>query len=276
MYYYSFNIGDYTKDTTHLTDLEDLAYRRMMDLYYSRELPLPQDHKEICRLVRMRSHCDCIATVLQDFFTLEDDGYHQLRIDAEINAYKEKSDKAKASAKARWKKVKADQKVSKVCERIANAQETQCEGNAKQEPINKNQEPINNNITSTDVDEIDSCFERFWFSGIKKVNKKKAKLSFVKIIKREKDRLIFTLKLIEDVKTRIQLNQLGFSEMHPTTYLNGERWNDDYPKEHKHNNQERLSTVEQSLRVGAEYKSRLEMEREARRRDDQSLGYANS
>lgn len=143
MHYYSFNIGDYTKDTMHLTDMEDLAYRRMMDLYYSREKPLPESAEEIARLIRMRTHSECIANVLRDFFVLEDDGYHQLRIDCEISAFQEKSEKAKQSALSRWKKTKKNQKVTKTCERIASAVETQCEGNAKQEPINNKHKTIN-------------------------------------------------------------------------------------------------------------------------------------
>ena len=33
--------------------------------------------------------------------------------------------------------------------------------------------------------------------------------------------------LINDVQQRLSANQFGFDKMHPTTYLNGERWNDD-------------------------------------------------
>ena len=39
MHYYSFNIGDYASHTRHLTAIEDLAYRRLLDLYYLHEQP---------------------------------------------------------------------------------------------------------------------------------------------------------------------------------------------------------------------------------------------
>ena len=274
MYYYSFNIGDYTKDTTHLSELEDLAYRRMMDLYYSRELPLPKEQNEIGRLIRMRTHCECIAIVLQDFFTLEDDGYHQLRIDSEINAYHEKSDKARKSAKARWKKVKQDQKVKQPCERNANAYQTQCEGNAKQEPINNKQEPLNSKDMCASIDaEISDLFEAFWLSGIKKVNKKKAKVIFTKIIKSETNMPAFNSCLIFDVKNRLKLNQMGFAEMHPTTYLNGERWKDDYPENKQHYQQ--LSTTERTTQANRESYERTQREiaeLEAQINDDEIVG----
>jgi hypothetical protein len=43
MHWYKFNIGDYLTDTMHLADAEDLAYRRLIDLYYMSERPIPLD-----------------------------------------------------------------------------------------------------------------------------------------------------------------------------------------------------------------------------------------
>ena len=160
MHYYQFNIGDYIKDTTHLEPMEDLAYRRMIDLYYSTEKALPADVDQIARLTRMRSHSDCIAIVLQDFFTLEDDGYHQFRIDVEIAGYQEKSDKARNSAKARWKKAREQAKVEETqSEGNANALNPQCEGNAKHKPLTNNQDPINKDLSSGNDEskKIDNC-----------------------------------------------------------------------------------------------------------------------
>lgn len=145
MHFYPFNIGDYSVDTAHLDDLEDLAYRRLMDLYYSTEEPIPLDISEVSKKIRMRSHSELIASVLKEFFTEEEDGFHNERIDVEIFKFKEKSYKASKSAKERWKKHKVKQKLKASCERIPNAKQTQSEGNAKQELRTKNQEPINNN-----------------------------------------------------------------------------------------------------------------------------------
>ena len=104
MHYFQFNIGDYARDTAHLTEMEDLAYRRMLDLYYRSERPLPESIDEIARLIRMRTHCECIAIVLQDFFELHDDGYRNGRADQELERTYSKSIKARESAKARWNK----------------------------------------------------------------------------------------------------------------------------------------------------------------------------
>jgi uncharacterized protein YdaU (DUF1376 family) len=47
MHYYQFNIGDYQSHTAHLTDMEDLAYRRLLDWYYLHELSIPLDLTEV-------------------------------------------------------------------------------------------------------------------------------------------------------------------------------------------------------------------------------------
>lgn len=142
MHYYQFNIGDYARVTQHLDLLEDLAYRRMIDLYYTKESPLPESVEEISRLIRMRTHSDCIAIVLQDFFVLKDDGWHNNRADEELEKYQSKSEKARKSAQARWNN------KQKTCERIPNAIRRQSEGNAKHKPITNNQETIKNHMSS--------------------------------------------------------------------------------------------------------------------------------
>lgn len=134
MHYYKFNIGDYASHTLHLEPLEDIAYRRMLDWIYLHESPLPDSPEQIARLIRMRTHCEDIANVLREFFTLTDHGWMQEKASIEIDAYKLKSDKAKASAAVRWAKkpIKSD----------ANALRPECEGNANHKPLTTNQEPL--------------------------------------------------------------------------------------------------------------------------------------
>jgi uncharacterized protein YdaU (DUF1376 family) len=138
MHYYQFNIGDYASHTAHLDPLEDIAYRRMLDYCYLNECGLPETIESIARVIRMRTHCDCIATVLQEFFYERDDGtWHHTRVDNEILAYKGKSAKASESARKRWDNVDA------------NALRTQSEGNANHKPITNNHKPITSKETTT-------------------------------------------------------------------------------------------------------------------------------
>lgn len=51
MNYYSFHIGHYAAHTRYLNLIEDLAYRRMLDMYYGTEKPLPLEPEKIAREV---------------------------------------------------------------------------------------------------------------------------------------------------------------------------------------------------------------------------------
>jgi len=73
----------------------------------------------------------------------------------------------------------------------------------------------------------DELFQRFWLAGMRKCNKKKAKSLFNRLLKGSKDPEGFTTKLVMDIQKRIDSNQFGFNALHPTTYLNGERWEDE-------------------------------------------------
>jgi len=136
--FYPFSIGDYARATRHLSWDEDIAYRRMIDLYYEREAPLPADKRQIFRLLMATCarHKQAIEAVLAEFFTLGDDGYHNSRCDEEIERFRKKGAKAAQSAEARWRNANASRG-----EAI-----THSEGNANQEPRTKNQERV---ITET-------------------------------------------------------------------------------------------------------------------------------
>jgi hypothetical protein len=148
MHYYQFNIGDYQSHTAHLSEIEDLAYRRLLDWYYLHESPIPDDIPEIARQIRMRTHTESIAIVLQEFFELTKKGWSSIRANREIAKTGEKSAKASASAKARWNK-----------DSHANALPTQSEGNATQDTEHRTQdiEHIKKKATSvacpSDVDQ---------------------------------------------------------------------------------------------------------------------------
>ena len=92
MNYYPFHVGDYAAHTSHLEPMEDLAYRRMLDLYYLREEPLPTDPSAVARLVRMRANASDIEAVLQEFFVLGAQGWSHTRCDDEISRMQEKLD----------------------------------------------------------------------------------------------------------------------------------------------------------------------------------------
>lgn len=140
MNYYEHHLGDFARDAGYLSMLREGAYRRLMDAYYAREKPLPVNVKECCELARCaaKPERDAVMFVLERFFHLRDDGYHQKRVDEEIARFKAKSEAAKASANARWSHNERNANGS------ANGMRTHSEGNALQSPISNLQSPGKN------------------------------------------------------------------------------------------------------------------------------------
>ena len=75
----------------------------------------------------------------------------------------------------------------------------------------------------------DNLFEQFWLAGMRKMKKKKARIVFTSIAKKQKKPEEWTQLVIHDIKNRLRLNQYGFAAQHPTSYLNGECWEDELP-----------------------------------------------
>jgi uncharacterized protein YdaU (DUF1376 family) len=83
--WYKFHLGDYITHTTHLSDAEDLAYRRLLDLYYMSEEPIPLNTELVARKIRL--DLDITESVLGEFFEKTETGYFNHRCDAEIAKY---------------------------------------------------------------------------------------------------------------------------------------------------------------------------------------------
>jgi uncharacterized protein YdaU (DUF1376 family) len=128
MHFYSFNIGDYASHTRHLTPMEDLAYRRLLDLYYLHEQPLNERSTTVARAINMREHEAEVVSVLEEFFELVDGtGWVNRRADEEIAKYHNRLEAASRAGKAS-------------AERRSNARSTDVQPNKKQETVNIKQE----------------------------------------------------------------------------------------------------------------------------------------
>lgn len=89
MKYYAHNIGDWLPATVDLSCAEEGVYRRLMDWYYSNELPLPLAMRDLYRIARTRSPADRLAvqTIVHRYFTAVEDGWHHDRIDKVLKQY---------------------------------------------------------------------------------------------------------------------------------------------------------------------------------------------
>ena len=134
MHYYQFHIGDYRAATAHLSNDEDLAYRRLLDMYYDTEDPIPIDTDWVARRLRLDSQV--IVSVLKDMFVLSELGWHHARCDKEISVYKGFSDAGKRGAAKRWGKAGDSPPITPLIATI------------NQQPITNNHKPIKERATS--------------------------------------------------------------------------------------------------------------------------------
>jgi len=133
MHFYPFHVSDYIHDTAHLSNEEDLAFRRLLDLYYTQEKPIPNRTHEVARRIRMAKQINAVQTVLEEFFDFdtENDHWYHKRCDELIESYQAKAER--------------NRQIGKLGGRPkANPQETQTvsKQNPNQEPRTINQEPV--------------------------------------------------------------------------------------------------------------------------------------
>ena len=102
MNFYPFHIGDYISHTSHLSDAEDLAYRRLIDLYYQTEAPFPHELTMLAR--KVKSTTEIVDTLLNEFFEFSDNTWHNTRADREIAKYHAMQDGGRKGAAIRWSK----------------------------------------------------------------------------------------------------------------------------------------------------------------------------
>jgi len=97
MHYYQFNIGDYRAATAHLSNDEDLAYRRLLDMYYDTENQIPLDTQWVAK--RLRLDTKVVKVVLQDMFKLTETGWHHGRCELIIEQYHAMAEKNRANGR---------------------------------------------------------------------------------------------------------------------------------------------------------------------------------
>jgi uncharacterized protein YdaU (DUF1376 family) len=97
MHYYQFNIGDYRAATAHLSNEEDLAYRRLLDMYYDTEQKIPLDTQWVSK--RLRLATQVVDDVLKDMFVRHEDGWFHARCDDLIQQYHAMAEKNRANGR---------------------------------------------------------------------------------------------------------------------------------------------------------------------------------
>jgi len=146
MNYYQFHIGDYRRDTAHLSLLEHGVYRQLLDWYYLSEEPISEETQVVLRRLcaRTEAEFEAIKTVLNEFF-YRDSGWHHKRCDYEIKAYQVNCQKNKLNGKLGGRPKKTQS--------VFLGFEKETQKKPKQKATN-NQEPITNNHKPIEKEKI--------------------------------------------------------------------------------------------------------------------------
>jgi uncharacterized protein YdaU (DUF1376 family) len=155
MHYFQFHIGDYKSHTHHLTVIEDIAYRRLLDHYYLHEAPIKQ--RDIARQIGMRDHEQEVLSVLNEFFVSTENGFINDRADRAIAEYHGKKEQASKAGKAS-------------AERRSNARSTDVQPTINQEPLTINHKPKNTKTVAPPF----GVTESVWQDWLKLRKEKKA------------------------------------------------------------------------------------------------------
>lgn len=99
MNYYERHLGDYAKDTAHLTMIEHGAYGLLLDRYYGTEQGIPADQAHRVARARTREEKQAVDAVLGEFFTLVDGVWTNQRAEEEITKAHAKISAAKENGK---------------------------------------------------------------------------------------------------------------------------------------------------------------------------------
>jgi len=202
--WYKFHLGDYITHTTHLSDAEDLAYRRLLDLYYMSEQPIPLDCVLVARKIRI--DLDITESVLGEFFERTEEGYFNHRCDAEIARYNKQVENNRSLGKRGGRPKKTESKP------IQNRKLTLTE---EDKDINT----ISSQATKSRFDE----FWAIWPPSKRKVAKSACEAKWKRqALDPLADKIIACVTRLRGSEQWVS----GF-EPAPLTFINQKRWEDD-------------------------------------------------
>ena len=141
MHYYQHHIGDFIKATARLSDNQTMGYLRLLWMYYDSEKPLKPDTKILA--FQIGASVEDTELLLESFFVLCENGWHQTRCDKEIEEYREFLNKKSNAGKASAERRKNNR---------ATGVEQQLNSSASDVQLTTNQQPLTTNHNSVSKD----------------------------------------------------------------------------------------------------------------------------
>jgi uncharacterized protein YdaU (DUF1376 family) len=186
MHYYQHHIGDFIKATARLSDSQAMGYLRLIWMYYDSEKPLKPNTKALA--FQIGATVEDTELLLESFFVLCEDGWHQARCDKEIQDYRQflakKSNAGRASAERKKHNSSTD------VQQVFNTCSTDVQLTTNHKPQTTIQKPISKVITPTGVS------NEVWDSFIaqRKLSKATISQTVINSIQREADKAGWSLE----------------------------------------------------------------------------------
>ena len=207
MHYYKKNIGDYRRNTIHLSLLEHGVYSQLIDQYYLKEgVGFDKPVESIARLIGARTEDEVavVSVILDEFFTETDSGYIHNKCDENLKDYIAQGNRSRENGK---KAVKPSRNP------VGNLVGT----------LTTNQEPLTNNHIE--------LFEEFWEAYPHRNGKRTKKQSLVWWKKQSLDTLtnVFnnTKKYVKYLEQCKKDSIWVANPPDPIRYLNNEQYKDE-------------------------------------------------
>jgi len=205
---FMFHIGDYYAHTAHLSPMEDLVYRRLIDLYYLHEEPLKGTPEHLARQIRLRDQTKAVATILEEFFQKEEGGggvpdnsWRMKRCDEEIVKFQDMREGGKKGAAIRWAKGGHG-------EGIAPLSPPYEPPNANRKPLTNNQEPKKKEASFPRPEDVS---EQVWEDFLKARKEKKAVVTVTVMDRYRKQAEEAGISLEEAISYALERNWQGFN-----------------------------------------------------------------
>lgn len=143
--YYEHHLGDYLKDTLGLSMLQEGAYRRLLDAYYSREQGIPKDQAYLVARASSKAEKSAVDFVLKSFFKLSGGIWRKDRCDQEIARYLDKREKARLAgiASGNARRTDVERTLERNGERNGNPPDSSLHSPNNKNPEAKNGLPPN-------------------------------------------------------------------------------------------------------------------------------------
>lgn len=217
MFHYPWHPGDYQLKTNHWSELRtkvecetgllhDLAYRRLIDLYYSIGGPIPDKTQWVATRVRMLTHVEIVGSVLKEKFEREPGFWRNDKCDKELAKYRKRVVANKENGKRGGRKPNENPPANPLGSK----------------PRTKNQNHRNTPLPPEGV----VWFEEFWKTYPRKVGKPVAMRAFAKAINGRGGTME---AIMAGLRRHLSCEQWTDPTKipHPSTWLNRDGWNDE-------------------------------------------------